>query len=189
MSSRANIGKVASWHAHRVTLITGGARSGKSRHALSLASRATRRVFIATAEPSDDEMRERVARHRAERKDDFVTVEAPTDIARALASIPLKTGVAVVDCLTVWLGNLVHHRGADTASFPELAGFLSAVRNPRCDLVLVTNELGMGLVPKNPLGRRFRDLAGRVNQEVACIADEVILMISGIPLTIKEGRK
>jgi adenosylcobinamide kinase/adenosylcobinamide-phosphate guanylyltransferase len=172
----------------RVVLITGGARSGKSRHALTLAAGARRKGFIATAAPTDEEMRLRIARHRAERGEDFDTVEETTDLAGAVRSLGPDHDIIVVDCLTVWLGNLSHHRGMDDP-FPEVKAFLNILREPPCELIIVTNELGMGLVPGGELGRWFRDLAGQVNQAVARIADRVILMVCGVPVTIKEEER
>ncbi len=169
-----------------VVLITGGARSGKSRHALEMAGRrAGEKVYIATAEPFDDGMRARIREHRRERGDSFETLEAPLDLAGALGKIPGNTGVAVVDCLTVWLGNLMHHRGKDKDSYPEVIAFLETLDRPPCDLVLVTNEVGMGVIPESKLARRFRDALGRLNQEVARRADQVVLMASGLPIVIK----
>ncbi len=171
----------------RVTLITGGARSGKSRHALLLArGHPGRRVFLATAEPLDEEMRARIRRHREDRDPSFLTIEEPLDPAKALRSLPRDVEVAVIDCLTVWLGNLMHHCGDEGGEPPELRGLLALLAAPPCDLVIVTNEVGMGIVPGEPLARRFRDLAGRINQEVAKRANVVILMVSGIPIIVKQ---
>lgn len=173
---------------NRITLITGGGRSGKSTHALSLArGYREKKAFIATAEAFDDEMRERIGKHRQERGDAFVTVEEPLDPARALKSLPGDIAVAVVDCLTVWLGNLMHHRGARDERYPEMDSLMDILSNPPCDLILVTNEVGMGIVPHNDMARRFRDLAGRVNQEAAALADDVVLMVCGIPVRVKGG--
>ncbi len=170
-----------------VVLITGGARSGKSHHSLELSSWATEKAFIATAEPSDDEMRLRIKQHRAERGNGFRTLEEPLDLAGAIRSLRPDTQVAVVDCLTVWLGNLMHYRGIENDLLSEVDSFLAAIKDPPCELVIVSNELGMGLVPEGEMGRRFRDLAGRVNQEVAGIANKVVFMVSGIPLVVKGG--
>ena len=169
-----------------ITLITGGVRSGKSRHALALASGFARRAFVATAEPFDEEMRERIGRHRAVRGDAFLTVEEPCDIAGALTRLDPGTEVAVVDCLTVWLANLMHRQGPDQERYPEVDALFKALETPPCRLILVSNEIGMGIVPENPMARRFRDLAGAVNQQIAALADEVVLMVSGIPVTIKK---
>ena len=172
----------------KITLITGGGRSGKSRHALDLArAHQGKRGFVATAEPFDEEMRERIKRHREERGDSFLTIEEPLDPGGALISLPDDVEVTVVDCLTVWLGNLMHHRGNEDGDYSEVNRFLSLLDAPPCHLVIVSNEVGMGIIPHEGLARRFRDLAGLVNQEVARRADCVILMVSGIPITVKEG--
>ncbi|HEY0513802.1 MAG TPA: bifunctional adenosylcobinamide kinase/adenosylcobinamide-phosphate guanylyltransferase [Thermoanaerobaculia bacterium] len=175
-----------------VILITGGGRSGKSRHALELAGRRSRKAYVATAEPIDEEMRDRIDRHRQERGAGFLTVEEPMDLAGALRALPPEIEVAVVDCLTVWLGNLSYRARPGTdleriGSFPEIAAFLAVLDDPPCDLVLITNELGMGIIPATAEVRAFRDLAGRVNQEAARRAGRVVLMVSGIPLAIKGG--
>jgi adenosylcobinamide kinase / adenosylcobinamide-phosphate guanylyltransferase len=171
----------------RVTMITGGGRCGKSRQALELARPYRRRAFIATAEAFDGEMSDRIAKHKAERGSEYLTVEAPLDLAGALRSLPGDVDVAVVDCLTVWLGNLMHRHGADGdgESLPEVAALLQALGDPPCDVIVVTNEVGMGIIPENAMARRFRDWAGRVNQRVAAQAGEVVLMVSGIPLKLK----
>jgi adenosylcobinamide kinase/adenosylcobinamide-phosphate guanylyltransferase len=167
-------------------MLTGGARSGKSRRALELArARDGRKAFIATAEVTDEEMRARIERHKLERGPDFDTVEAPLDLAGALRTLPPDTAVAVVDCLTVWVGNLMHHRGAEAEEYAEIGEFLAAIEAPPCDLIVVTNELGMSIIPANAMARRFRDLAGRLNQEVARRADRAVLMVSGLPLQLK----
>jgi len=171
----------------KVTLITGGARSGKSRHALVLAqAHSGKRAFVASAEPCDEEMRERIRRHREERDPSFLTIEEPLDLAKALRSLPGDVEIAVIDCLTVWLGNVMHCRGHEAGEPPELHELFALLAAPPCDLVIVTNEVGMGIVPGEPLARRFRDLAGRINQEVARRADVVILMVSGIPIIVKQ---
>jgi adenosylcobinamide kinase/adenosylcobinamide-phosphate guanylyltransferase len=171
-----------------VTLVTGGARSGKSRYAMELALAYRRRVFVATATAFDGEMADRIARHRRERAERFTTVEAPLDLAGALAALPPATDVALVDCLTVWLGNLFERHGAETESFEEVAAFLRAIEAPPCDLVVVTNEVGMGIVPENALARRFRDVAGRLNAEVAARADRVAFMVCGVSMHVKGNR-
>ena len=170
-----------------ITLITGGARSGKSRHALELAAAFRRRAFIATAQPLDDEMRRRIAAHRRQRDASFHTIEEPLDLAAAVGGVPARIEIAVVDCLTLWLSNLIHHAadGADLASpstFPQIGAFLQLLDDGApCELMVVSNEVGMGIVPADPVGRAFRDLAGRVNQEVAARARRLILMVSGVP--------
>lgn len=171
----------------KATLITGGGRSGKSRHALELAGCYKRKAFVATAEPLDEEMRRRIAAHRKMRGASFLTVEEPVDLAGAIASLPDDVEVAVVDCLTVWLGNLTHRHGTNSSGFGEVDAFLDVLKGPPCDLIIVTNEVGMGIIPHNPMARQFRDMAGALNQEVARLAERVILMVSGIPLTVKES--
>ncbi len=169
-----------------VTLVLGGTRSGKSRHALTLAEGRAQPAFVATAEATDQEMAERVLRHQRDRGDHFLTVEEPVRLASVLRGLPPATDMALVDCLTVWLGNLLHYFGdEDPRIETEVAGLLAVLEEPPLDIVLVANEVGMGIVPESALGRRFRDLAGRLNQEVAARADTVVFVVSGIPLRIK----
>ena len=169
-----------------ITLITGGSRSGKSGTALCLAEPYSPKIFIATAEACDDEMRDRIRRHRADRSPDFRTIEEPLDLAAALrTAADSDAQVTVVDCLTVWLGNLMHRHGDTQDDFPEVQALLDTVTFYPGRLLLVTNEVGMGVVPDTPLGRRFRDLAGTVNQQLAARVDRVVLVVSGIPLTLK----
>jgi adenosylcobinamide kinase / adenosylcobinamide-phosphate guanylyltransferase len=169
----------------RITLVTGGVRSGKSRYALELGAAREHPVFVATAEPADEEMRTRIARHRAERAPRFQTVEEPLDLARALRALPAGTEIAVVDCLTVWLGNLMCRLGV-AETYPEVGAFLEVLDRPPCDLVLVTNEVGMGVVPVSDMGRAFRDLAGNVNQQAARRAGTVVLLVCGLPVFLKK---
>ena len=170
----------------KVTLITGGARSGKSRRALELArGHAGRPAFIATAELFDEEMRTRAEKHRKERGESFLNIEAPLDPAEALRALPGDVEIVILDCLTVWLGNLFHHRGDVTGNTPEIVSLWEVLDSPPCDLLVVSNEVGMGIVPHNETSRAFRDLAGRINQEAARRADQVVLMVSGLPLAIK----
>jgi adenosylcobinamide kinase / adenosylcobinamide-phosphate guanylyltransferase len=168
-----------------ITLIIGGCRSGKSRRALEIASGHAARFFIATAEACDGEMGERIGRHRAERGDAFQTIEAPLDPAAALATITVPGAIAIIDCLTVWLGNLFHHGRLNGDSCQEIGGLLEILRHPPCSVVLVTNEVGLGIVPDSALGRAFRDRAGWLNQRTAAIADKVILMVAGLPVDLK----
>ena len=171
----------------RITLVTGGARSGKSDHALRMALESCpgTAVFVATAEAFDDEMRQRIEKHRRERPAGMPTIEAPVDLAGALRSLPVETEIAVVDCLTVWMCNLMHHLGPATGSYHPVQELLEFIERPPCDLVFVTNEVGFGIVPENPMARRFRDLAGGLNRAVASRADRVILMVCGIPMQAK----
>ncbi len=168
-----------------ITLVTGGARSGKSRYAVEKALRFEKRVFIATAVAFDDGMRRRIAAHRAERAGRFITIEEPHDLAGAFDRVSPDTDVVLVDCLTVWLGNLMHRHGDDEDEFSEVQPFIDRLQARTFDTIVVTNEVGDGIVPENETARRFRDLAGRLNQDVARIADCVVLTVCGIPTAIK----
>jgi adenosylcobinamide kinase / adenosylcobinamide-phosphate guanylyltransferase len=163
-------------------LVLGGARSGKSRHALTCAEAiGPRRVFVATAEAGDAEMAGRIARHRAERGPGWRTIEVPLDVADALGSIE-AADVALVDCLTLWLSNLLL-AGRDPD--PAADALLDALAQARIPAVLVSNEVGLGLVPETPLGRRFRDAQGRLNQRLAAAATRVDFVVAGIALVLK----
>lgn len=164
-----------------VTLVLGGARSGKSRQAEALAAaHAGVKYYIATAEPFDDEMRERILLHRSQRGAGWETVEAPLDLVSAVES--LGRGVVLIDCLTVWIGNLMH---AGRAVAPEVEKLVAALTLSEAEIIVVSNEVGLSIVPETALGRRFRDEQGRANQAVAAVADEVILVVAGLPLTLK----
>jgi adenosylcobinamide kinase/adenosylcobinamide-phosphate guanylyltransferase len=163
-----------------ITLILGGARSGKTRYALKTAeAQAGALVMIATAEPLDDEMAERIARHRAERGPRWRTVEAPLALADAIGALS-PDEITVVDCLTLWLSNVML---ADRAVWAETERLLAVLDDRK--VILVSNEVGGGVVPDNALARRFRDEAGRLNQRLASRADEVVLVTAGLPLTLK----
>jgi adenosylcobinamide kinase/adenosylcobinamide-phosphate guanylyltransferase len=153
-----------------------------------MAAEYRRRAFLATAQAMDGEMRDRIARHQSDRGPSFVTIEEPWDPARAIRELPVGFDVVLVDCLTVWLGNLFHRYGGESDSFAEVESLNELLKNPPCDVILVTNEVGLGIIPDNALARRFRDTAGFLNQQVARAADEVILLVSGIPLIIKEKK-
>lgn len=168
----------------RIILVTGGARSGKSALAESLvAGMSGPRIYIATAEGRDDEMTQRIALHRARRGPDWTTIEEPRDLAGALARTDGQ-GVRLVDCLTLWLANLTQ----DDTSPPvrHLCDTLAVQTSP---VILVTNELGLGIVPENALARRFRDAHGWMNQAVAATASEVWMAVSGLPLRLKPQRE
>ncbi|MEM6972384.1 MAG: bifunctional adenosylcobinamide kinase/adenosylcobinamide-phosphate guanylyltransferase [Pseudomonadota bacterium] len=165
-----------------LTLVLGGARSGKSAHALALAAASPgARLFVATGEAFDDEMAERIARHKAERGPEWALAEAPLDPAVAIAPLA-ATDVAVIDCLTLWLSNLMHHkRDCDDATDV----LLGAAASGSGRIIMVSNEIGMGLAPMNALGRAFRDAQGRLNQRVAAAADRVEFVAAGLPLVLK----
>ncbi|PIE89454.1 MAG: bifunctional adenosylcobinamide kinase/adenosylcobinamide-phosphate guanylyltransferase [Acidobacteria bacterium] len=172
----------------RVTLITGGARSGKSRYALQLAEKYDNRVFIATAEPIDDEMASRIAKHRAERQGAYRTVEESVELPQAIASLNGEVEVAVVDCLTVWLGNLFYKVNDEEKIGLYIDELVSSVQKCPNDLVFISNEVGLGIVPHDPSTRLYRDTVGRLNQRVAEIADTVLFMVSGLPMVLKDAR-
>ncbi len=164
----------------RLSLVLGGARSGKSRYAEALLSAYPARVYIATAQAFDDEMRARIAEHRARREAGWHTVEAPLDLPGAL----LDAGGApvLVDCLTLWLSNLMLG-GHDLAAAE--AALIDALAARPAPTVLVSNEVGLGIVPDNALARAFRDHAGRLHQRLAAIADSVVFMVAGLPMILK----
>ena len=163
--------------------VIGGARSGKSRYAQTRAERTGNRpIFVATAEAFDAEMTARIARHRADRDARWRTVEAPRDLPRAIDALSGDGNVVLVDCLTLWLSNLLLADADLVRAGEELCGAIGRFRGP---IILVSNEVGMGGVPGNALARRFGDAAGRLNQSVAAIADEVVLLAAGLPLTLK----
>jgi adenosylcobinamide kinase/adenosylcobinamide-phosphate guanylyltransferase len=168
----------------RLTLVLGGARSGKSRHAEAMArGTGLKRLYLATAEAFDDEMRARIAKHRADRAaDGWTTVEAPLDLPDAIRRASAADAVILVDCLTLWLSNVMIAERDVTAAEAALLAALAVAPGPA---VLVSNEVGMGLVPETPLGRRFRDAQGRLNQRVAAVADSVIFVVAGLPLSLK----
>jgi adenosylcobinamide kinase/adenosylcobinamide-phosphate guanylyltransferase len=173
--------------APRFVLIGGGARSGKSRFALARAQAlGARRLFVATAERSDDEMRDRIARHRAERGDGFDTIEEPRALPEALAA-DRAHDVIVVDCLTIWIANLLVGGAPAEAVTERVAALVTALAGRRAHVVVVSNEVGMGLVPDTPLGRVFRDLTGQAHQRLAAVADELYLAAMGVVLRLRPG--
>jgi adenosylcobinamide kinase/adenosylcobinamide-phosphate guanylyltransferase len=163
-------------------LVIGGARSGKSAFAEGLMTGSGRpRRYIATAEAWDDEMRDRIARHRADRGTGWITVEAPLDLAAALAAVRAEEAV-LVDCATLWLTN---HLLADHDIAAETGRLLAALSACPAPVVIVTNETGWGIVPENALARRFRDEQGRLNQRLAAEADLVVAVMAGLPMVLK----
>lgn len=165
--------------------MTGGARSGKSRHAESIARAAGGgRTYLATAEAHDDEMAARIARHRLDRAaDGWTTVEAPLDVPGALRGA--ATPVVLLDCLSLWASNLLLAEHDEDAILGRVDAFLDVAAGREGHLVVVSNEVGSGVVPPSPLGRAYRDALGRANQRVAAAADEAILVVAGLPLRLK----
>jgi len=192
----------------KIVFVIGGARSGKSSFALKEASKAEgRKVYIATAEALDEEMQDRIEKHRAERGSEWDTIEEPLKLPEVLMNIKDKYSAALIDCLTLWLSNvLIRKQNTEDRTQTTEEGIKallvsleqyknSAVSSPGsgpacpadslCALYIVSNEVGMGIVPENKLARQFRDLAGAMNQRIAEIADELYLVTAGIPLKIK----
>ncbi len=167
-----------------IILIGGGSRSGKSSHALTVARGLSGRLaFIATAQAHDEEMRERIGRHRQDRGSEFITFEEPLDVAALLLREAANFDVFVVDCLTLWLSNMLFAEGRDAGV--ESHALLTAAAQSSASVILVTNEVGCGIVPENELARQFRDLAGHLNQDAARAAAEVYWMVFGIALKLK----
>lgn len=164
----------------RTTLVLGGARSGKSRHAEALIeAHPAPWLYLATAQAFDDEMRARIALHRERRPRGWITQDVPLDLPQAVAA---ASGPVLVDCLTLWLTNLILSEADIEAAAASLVAACAAAPGP---LVLVGNEVGLGIVPDNALARRFRDEAGRLHQRLAQAADAVIFMVAGLPMTVK----
>lgn len=173
----------------QLTLVLGGARSGKSRHAEAVIESAIERgelergIYVATAEPGDDEMRRRIAEHRSRRGSRWQTVEEPLELAATLARVARPRSGVLVDCLTLWLSNVMRDRRDVEA---EMAALAAGLRRSVGPVVLVANEVGLGIVPDNPLARDFRDRAGQLNQTVAQLADRVLFVAAGLPITLKD---
>lgn len=163
--------------------ILGGARSGKSRHAQACAEALPGElVYIATGQAFDDEMAERIARHRADRGPRWRTVEAPLELPQAIGDAAREDRVLLVDCLTLWLSNLMlAERDLESAT----ERLVRAIGNAPGTIILVSNEVGWGIVPENALARRFRDAAGRLNQSIAACVDGAVLIVAGLPLKLK----
>ncbi len=186
----------------RIMFITGGVRSGKSSFALKEAGRIEgRKAYIATAEALDEEMKERIERHKKERGDGWDTYEEPLNIASLIKEIQHKYSIIVLDCLTLWLSNLIHKSKQPENEINELISILVSLNHSSSsnrlnslyslnglNIFIVSNEVGMGIVPDNKMAREFRDLAGLLNQKVAEIADEVYLVTAGIPIKIKDSK-
>ena len=169
----------------KLTFVVGGARSGKSRYGESVIATLPQPwqppwTYVATAEALDAEMAERIAAHRAHRGTNWRTVEAPRDLATALKEC--ETTPVLVDCLTLWLSN---HMLADADIDLEMARLEDALAAAKTPVVLIANEVGSGIVPDHPLGRKFRDLQGVLNQRMAARADRVVLVVAGLPLALK----
>ncbi|WP_213804250.1 bifunctional adenosylcobinamide kinase/adenosylcobinamide-phosphate guanylyltransferase [Granulicella sp. dw_53] len=170
-----------------VTLVLGGVRSGKSRFAQRIAERSLRVTFVATAERRDDaEMHAKIERHRAERPETWATIEEPLQLAQTIQAASLDCDVLLIDCLTLFASNLLEAHGEDSLRLQaQIDELCLALQSAQCSVVLVSNEVGSGVVPAYELGRRFRDLVGEINQRVASVADTVLLMVAGLPFPLK----
>jgi len=171
----------------KLILVTGGARSGKSRYAIELAKGiGGRGAFLATCEIKDDEMRERVAIHKKARPKEWQTIEEPLDVEEKLAAMKGKCDVLILDCLTLYISNLLMAGSSHKEIEEKIKGLIETAKSMDYTVIVVTNEVGSGIVPPDPMARRFRDLTGLANQAVALEANEVYLVVSGIPIKIKD---
>lgn len=180
-SKRATLAKVPA----RIIFVLGGAASGKSNVALRLAGEHRPKAFVATGQGLDDEMAVRIARHQATRSSDWETAEVPLELAFWFSQEGAPYRTILLDCVTLWLSNLIGSGASEPAVTKRVTALLKAIRKTSARVVIVSNELGLGLVPAEPSARTFRDVAGRVNQQIAAAADEVYLVVSGIPLRVK----
>ena len=165
-------------------LILGGARSGKSRHAVAVQPPRARVTFIATAQARDRDMSARIARHRAERPAQWTTVEEPFDVSERLRALR-RIDAAIVDCVTLWVSNLMLRGDRDDAILAAADDLTRVLTNCVFDVTLVSNEVGEGVHPETEAGLRFRDLLGSVNQRLAAACDRAVLMVAGLPLVLK----
>jgi adenosylcobinamide kinase/adenosylcobinamide-phosphate guanylyltransferase len=166
--------------------VIGGCRSGKSSHALELAKQTSgKRTFLATCVPYDDEMKERVSNHQKERSKEWITIEAPVDLPGAIMEHATTSDVVLADCLTLWINNLLMENISQQEMVLEMNRLTRSIKDAPATVILVSNEVGTGIVPENSLARLFRDSAGFVNQKVAAVANKVIWMVAGIPVCIK----
>ncbi len=168
------------------TLIIGGAKSGKSSFALRLCSSMKgKKIFVATAVATDSEMEEKIKRHRKERGKEWITIEEPVDIAEIIERFDSKETVILVDCLTFWLNNLFMKKENVEERIEKLIRILSGIKG---NVVIVSNEVGMGIVPADEISRKYRELLGLLNQKIAHLAEKVVFMICGIPVLIKPSQ-
>jgi adenosylcobinamide kinase/adenosylcobinamide-phosphate guanylyltransferase len=172
--------------AKELILVLGGARSGKSSWALHYAEeRYETFLFLATARSLDDEMAERIRLHKSSRGPEWQLVEEPIEISEALKTRCGDVETVLIDCLTVWLSNVMFEMGMESIDFYR-EGLLTTLSVRERNIIVVSNELGMGIVPENPIGRKFRDLSGQVNQNIAAMADKVVFLMAGLPMVLKD---
>ncbi|MBW1835946.1 MAG: bifunctional adenosylcobinamide kinase/adenosylcobinamide-phosphate guanylyltransferase [Deltaproteobacteria bacterium] len=175
------------YHLKESVFVIGGCRSGKSSHALKLAEQiyGNQKIFIATCQPHDEEMKKRVARHQKERDPSWKTLESPVLVPQTIIANSHEENVILVDCLTLWVSNLMlAEKDMDEIS-EHLQRLTQSIQKARCPVILVSNEVGTGIVPENRLARHFRDAVGFANQKVADCCDKVVWMVAGIPVKIK----
>jgi adenosylcobinamide kinase/adenosylcobinamide-phosphate guanylyltransferase len=173
-------------HRRSITLVLGGARSGKSRFAQELAAGSVRVAYLATARPSDAEMKSKIRRHRAERPSLWETIEVESDLAKTIRYTGRKTDLLLVECMTTYVGAMIGIKDTGrNAVEKEIEKVCDAIRETSASVIVVSNEAGSGVVPPFPSGRLFQDVLGHANQQIAAIADTVILMVAGIPVGIK----
>lgn len=172
-----------------ITLVLGGAKSGKTRWALKYAetlSNFTNYYYLATATPSDEEMKEKIKKHKEERSEIWRTIEEPIEIISQIRLLKTSSHLLLLDCLTLWISNLLFAKCDWERYFEELLEELNSIKGKRTPwIILISNEVGLGLVPDNKLGRLFRELIGLLNQRIAERADEVFFIVAGLPLTLK----
>ncbi len=171
----------------KITFVIGGCRSGKSGHALNLAEQmpGAKKAFVATCVPRDEEMNQRVARHKMDRSSSWITLEVPVRLADTIRRKSGEYDLMLIDCLTLWMSNLLLETEDFETIDRHVTDLIQALENARCPVILVSNEVGTGIVPENRLARLFRDVTGFSNQKVAGCADEVVWMVAGIPVKIK----
>lgn len=168
------------------TFVIGGCRSGKSAHAQALAEAIEgKKLYLATCVPNDEEMAERVRFHQEQRGEQWETLEEPIELASAIAKHSGDCDVILVDCLTLWTSNLLLSPDKAPQLDDACRALVQSLKTAHCPVILVSNEVGTGIVPENELARRYRDEAGRINQQIAAVANHVIWMVAGIPVTIK----
>jgi adenosylcobinamide kinase/adenosylcobinamide-phosphate guanylyltransferase len=170
----------------KVIFITGGCRSGKSRYALDYANRHfSKKLYLATCEVLDQEMAQRVENHKKMRGPEWQTVEEPLEVVEKVRRYGDEAEVVLLDCITLWLSNLLLKWDDDSKVTGEVDRLIETLKKSQASFLIVSNEVGMGIVPADPLSRRFRDLSGTANQRIAEVADTLILMVSGLPIFLK----
>jgi adenosylcobinamide kinase/adenosylcobinamide-phosphate guanylyltransferase len=170
----------------QIIFVTGGCRSGKSHFALEYANKHFKsKIFLATAPPLDDEMKKRIKAHQEARGPEWAAIEEPTEIAKAVTSVETDYEVILLDCMTLWLNNLIMAGEPESQIFSRTEAFIEAIQKISQSVIIVSNEVGYGIVPVNDMARQFRDIMGTVNQRLAACADVVVWTIAGLPHTIK----